>query len=214
MCSGKTFCPPTIKDYILWEAVCMLGWWRLCTKQGCSASQKSMWHCWESNPSPSLHVVMLVVEIPSLHSVSVYKLQSPLKCVLLPHLVLSQETKPTAQWKSQICLRSLDMLVKKNTCPCRKLSCLYTTVSLLTALTAVQLWYWCDYDKPKPNYVMCRFVFQTNEDNHMNYFEWWITRNLTIIIIIIITWRYSPMWASASCAIRLHWSPSFNPHVS
>jgi hypothetical protein len=30
-----------------------------------------------------------------------------------------------------------------------------------------------------------------------------------IIIIIIITWRYSPTWALASCAIRLHWSLSW-----
>jgi hypothetical protein len=27
--------------------------------------------------------------------------------------------------------------------------------------------------------------------------------------IIIITWRYSPTWALASCAIRLHWSLSW-----
>ena len=37
-----------------------------------------------------------------------------------------------------------------------------------------------------------------------------------IIIIIIITWRYSPTWALASCAIRLHWSLfwAFLPHPS
>jgi hypothetical protein len=31
---------------------------------------------------------------------------------------------------------------------------------------------------------------------------------IIIIITIIITWRYSPSSALASCAIRLHWSLS------
>jgi hypothetical protein len=35
------------------------------------------------------------------------------------------------------------------------------------------------------------------------------TTLLIIIIIIIIIWRYSPTWALASCAIRLHWSLSW-----
>jgi hypothetical protein len=39
--------------------------------------------------------------------------------------------------------------------------------------------------------------------------HWIYDSSLHIIIIIIITWRYSPSWALASCAILHHWSLSW-----
>jgi hypothetical protein len=37
-----------------------------------------------------------------------------------------------------------------------------------------------------------------------------MSRQRAFIFLIIITWRYSPTWALASCAIRLHWSLSWD----
>jgi hypothetical protein len=56
------------------------------------------------------------------------------------------------------------------------------------------------------------FTYPFNESDNSNcemrFLRHWVI-NTIIITITTTTWRYSPTWALASCAIRLHWPLSW-----